>query len=350
MTRLFKTVVLASAAAALSMGAAPGKTALAAGDFYAGKTITIIAGFRPGGGIDGNARLIARHFGKFIPGTPKMLVKNIPGAAGGVAANHMYNKAKPNGLTVAVPGRGWPLTKLLGDPGVRFEPLKFTFLGSPGVDNGFLWVHSSLGIKNLDQLRKSKKKVVLAAYSKSGYQLNVPLVLAKHGWPLKPLAGYRGTSKTLLAIERKEVDGIWLPWGSIQSARRDMLDDKVVIPLMQTHKIAPGIPWLMDFIPDADKALINLMIAQVGFGVPFIAPPGVPADRAKLLRDGFMKMAGDSAFQADAKKRGIPTGAAHSGAKIKAMVATALATDPAVVARFKKMIPRRKRGGKKKKK
>ncbi len=336
--KLFRFSVLSVLAAVFLMPAA----ALGA-EFYAGKTIVIIAGFRPGGGIDGNARLIARHIGKFIPGNPKTLVKNIPGASGGVAANHIYNKAKPDGLTIAVPGRGWAMFKLMGDPGVRFEPLKFTYIGSPGVDNTLLWIRSGLGIDTMDKLKNASQKVVLAAYSRSGLQMNVPVVMVKRGWPLKPLAGYRGTSKTLLAIERKEVDGIWLPRGSIQTARRDMIDDKSVIPILQTHKVEPGLPWLMDFIEDQDKALVNLIVAQVGWGVPIVAPPGVPADRAKLLRDGFMKMAMDPAFQADAKNRGIPAGSPHSGKTILALIAKTMATDPAIVQRFRDMLPSKKK-------
>ena len=226
------TIAMRAAVAAAAALLLTAPAASAADSFFAGKTVTIIAGYRPGGGIDGMARLIARHFGQSIPGKPDMLVKNIAGAAGNVAANHLYSKADKDGLTLGVPGRTWMLSKVFGDPGVRFDAEKFTYIGSAGPENNKLWVRSDLGIKTFEELKKSKNKLVFGALALRSTNGSIPLILGHDGLPITVLPGYKGTSSIMLAIEQKEVDGMFTGDDTFRANRGDLIDNKVVIPLL----------------------------------------------------------------------------------------------------------------------
>src|SRR3954454_995540 len=138
-------------------------TAALADDFFAGKTLTIVCGYPPGGGVDAGARLIAQHLAKFIPGAPSIVVQNMPGAGGLVAANYLYAKAERSGLTVGLPGRDWVLHPTLQVAGGMFDALKYSYIGSTGPSNSFGWIRADLGIASLDRLKASADKVIIGA-------------------------------------------------------------------------------------------------------------------------------------------------------------------------------------------
>lgn len=339
-----RTIALRAAiAAAALLVAAP--AASAADSFFAGKTVTIIAGFRPGGGIDGMARLIARHYGQSIPGKPDILVKNISGAAGNVAANHVYNKADRDGLTLATPGRTWMLSKLFGDPGVRFDAKKFTYIGSAGPENDILWVRADTGIKTFADLKKSKRKLVFGALSLRSTNGSIPLILAHDGLPIKVLPGYKGTSRIMLAIEQKEVDGMMSGEDTFRANRADLIDNKVVLPILQSTPRIKGLPLISHIISAKSKALYTLASAAERFGVPLIGPPGIPAARVAILRKAFMAMTRDKAFIADAKKVSIPIGDAIDGPDLKKMIVSTIDNaTPQVIKQFKDYTMAHRRG------
>ena len=342
-----RRIALAAIGAALVAPAA----AMAADSFFAGKTVTIIAGFRPGGGIDGTARLIARHFGKFIPGNPEMQVKNISGAAGGIAANHMYAKADKDGLTLAVPGRTWMMSKLLNEPGVRFDPLKFSYIGSPGPVNNMFWVRADLGLKTFEDLKKSKKKVVMGALNLRSTNGLIPTILARDGLPIDVLPGYKATSAIMLAIEQKEVDGMYASDETFRSNRADLIDNKVVIPLLQAHEEIKGLPLFENVISAKSRGFYSLATAAERFGVPLIAPPGVPADRVAALRKAFMDMANDKGYVADAEKLGQPVGSPIDGVRLAKMIADTLTgATPEEIKLYHEYTSKGRGGGKKGKK
>src|SRR3979409_95304 len=142
MHRMARHLLLTASAACVLLAIAPHA---GAEDFYAGKPLTIICGYPPGGGVDAGARLIARHLPRFIPGNPAVVVQNMPGAGGLLAANHLYAKAERSGLTVGLPGRDWTLTPTLQQPGGLFDAVKFSYIGSTGPSNNFGWVRADLG-------------------------------------------------------------------------------------------------------------------------------------------------------------------------------------------------------------
>src|SRR5882672_3386900 len=164
-------------------------------DFYRGKTLTMIVGFAPGGGVDTSARVVARHLLRFIPGEPKSLVQNMEGAAGIVAANFLSSRAAPDGLTLAVPGRSWFVEGVTNGIGVRFDPTKLSYVGSPGAVNSVVYIRSATGVKNFDELKASKKTLSFGALASNTATAMVPVMLSRHGVPIKVIFGYGSSAR-----------------------------------------------------------------------------------------------------------------------------------------------------------
>ena len=183
--------------------------AASAEDFYHGKTLTVIVGFAPGGGVDTSARVVARHLVRFIPGQPGLVVQNMEGAAGLVATNYLDKRVVADGLTIAVPGRSWFVEGVLQGPGVQFDINKFSFIGSPGAVNSALFVRQATGVTTLAELKASPKPLIFGTLGSTTPTAMVPALLASHGYPIKLIAGYVSTSRILLALEQAEVDGFF---------------------------------------------------------------------------------------------------------------------------------------------
>lgn len=343
-SRIVRYGALALAAAVL----APSGGLLAADNFYAGKTLTVIAGFRPGGGVDNNARLVGAHIGKFIPGHPTVINKNMGGAAGARLANHMYKIAKPDGLTIALPGRTWMFSKLFKDPGIRFDPLKFPYIGSPGPVNNKLWVRADLGIRSVADLKKSKRRIIFGGLSQRASNTVVPRILSRQGWPIRALHGYKGTSKIMLALEQKEVDGIFASESTLRNNRGDLIDNKVIVPLLQAKPFEKGLPVLDDLVSAKAKPLLKLVLASSNFGVIALVAPGTPKARVETLRAAYAAMMKDPAFKADAKRRAISVDRPLSGEEVLADLKDVLnGADQKVVDDYLTYVPPRKKKKKK---
>jgi len=272
--------------------------------FFTGKTLTIYVGFSPGGGVDTNSRLVARYLTKQIPGAPKVIVKNMPGASGVLLANHLYHREKPNGLAIGFPGRSYPLAPLLGDPGAKFVTTKFSFIGTVSQPIQVLFLRSALGIKNLDELKRTKKQIYIPGLSNRASNVMVPRVLKKYmGWPLNAVPGYTATAKMHLALESGEGDGIFSAIESIKGTRPDLFES--LVPIVQTGPYFPGVPLLRDEITEDVKALLDLIRAPALWGVPLIGPPGIPENRLAVLRKAFIRMTEQEVFKRDAKRQGL---------------------------------------------
>jgi tripartite-type tricarboxylate transporter receptor subunit TctC len=322
------------------------ETAALAADFYAGKTVTVIAGYRPGGGVDNNARLVGAHIGKFIPGNPTVINKNMPGAAGGRLANHMFHKADPDGLMIALPGRTWMFSKLFKEPGVRYDPLKFAYIGSPGPVNNKLWIRADLGIRTIADLKKSKRQVVYGGLAQRASNTVIPRILGRDGFPIRALHGYKGTSNIMLAIEQKEVDGIFASESTLRNNRGDLIDNKVIIPLLQAKPFEPGLPLLDDQLSASAKPLAKLVLAASNFGVIALAPPVTPKARVDILRKAYSDMMKDAAFKADAAKRAIAVEKPLTGEEVLADLKDVLeGADQKVVNEYLTYVPPAKKKG-----
>ena len=325
---------IASGAAALTTRtyAAPATV-----DFYRGKTLNVIVGFAPGGGVDTTSRIIARHLARFIPGAPRVLVQNMEGAAGIVSSNYLYQRIAADGLTIGVPGRSWFVEGAIRVDGVRFDATRFSYIGSPGAVNSVVFVRSATGVKNYQDLKSVKKTLTFGALGNLTPTAMVPYMLAAQGLPIKVIVGYVSSARIIVALEQGEVDGFF----TVESAfglRKDLMDKKIILPILQNKPVHPGVPLIRDVLPKSDGALLTVVMALETFGLPVIGPPGIPADRLEILRSAFMTMCRDKDYQADAVKTDLPVGNPLSGAQLETMMKELVATaTPPIIERYKRL-------------
>ncbi len=308
----------------------------AADDFYQGKRITLVVGFNPGGGIDTAGRLIAKHLGRFIAGNPGITVQNMEGAGGVVAANYV-GRAAPDGLTLGVPGRSWFIVGAVKNPAAKFDPAAMTYVGSSGVMNSALWMRPDSGITSFAQLLAAKEKVVLGALSATSQDSMVPALLAQNGVPVRVIRGYNSSAKVLLAIEQGEVPGIFHIVDGF-AKRPDLIEKKVVVPILQTQAVFPGLPLVRDVIRAGERPLLNLVLAGEEFGVLLAGPPGIPTERNAILRQAFAAMSEDKEYLADSARMDVPRGTPLDGARVAAMMRTLVeSTTPAIAAAYERL-------------
>src|SRR5687767_12731475 len=270
---------------------------------FAGKTVTIIVGYKAGGGYDATARLLARHLPKHIPGKPTVIVQNMPGANSIIAANHIYNVAKPDGLTIGTFNRNLPIAQLTRVEGVKFDVTKFQWVGSAANESTILAIRNDLPYKTFDELRKAKQPVVIGSTGPGANTHDFPLLLKELlGVNLKIVSGYQSSADIMLAVERKEVDG---RAGSFTSLRT-FIDRNLVRPIIRARTVEPGIenlPADEDMAPNARaKAIMALRSAPEQVARPYVLPPATPADVVKAMRDAFARTIQDPELVAESKK------------------------------------------------
>jgi tripartite-type tricarboxylate transporter receptor subunit TctC len=308
-----------------------------AADFYQGKTLTLIVGFAPGGGVDTTARVVARHLVRFIPGEPGVVVQNMEGAAGIVAMNYVDKRVVADGLTVTIPGRSWYVEGALKGPGVAFDVDKLTYIGSPGGVNSALFVRTATGVDSISALKSSSKTLIFGTLGSTTPTAMVPALLAANGYPIKLISGYVSTARVLLALEQGEIDGFFTVEDSF-ARRHDLLDKGIVRPILQTRATHPGMPVLSDVVPQTQHALLMLLEAPEDFGLPLVGPPGIPSERVAILRKAFLAMAADPQYQADALKAEQPVGSPITGTKLVSMIQElAKASTPDIVAAYRSL-------------
>jgi tripartite-type tricarboxylate transporter receptor subunit TctC len=232
-----------------------------------------------------------------------VIIQNMPGANSVIAANHLYNVAKPDGLTIGTFNRNLPLGQLIKAEGVRFDATKFAWIGSASSEATVLTIRSDLPYKTFEDLQNAKEPVIIGATGPGASTHDFPLLLKEYlGANLKVLSGYKSSSDIMLAIERKEVDG---RAGSFASVK-PWVDRGLVRPLVRTRGVEPGIEQL-----PADEALAGSPLAKAVFalrsipeviGRPYVAPPGTPDELVQTLREAFAGLARDPEAIAEAKK------------------------------------------------
>ncbi len=310
--------------------AASGSAAGAAEDFYAGKTITLFAGFPPGGGVDGEMRTVAHHLPRFIPGAPTIIAKNMPGAGGIVLGNFLYKVTDADGLTLGMPGRsGFLLSNVTRTKGVQFELSKFAYVGGAGGTNSILWLRAETGVRSIADIARAKQ-IVLGAWSANSTNAIVPKVLAKYEkWPFKIVQGYPGTNEVMLAIERGEIDGLFSHEGTIQSTRPDLISSGKLKPVFQSYAQLPEVPVLSEHLKDPkERALLAMLDASSRIGLPLMAPPGLLPERLKILRAAYARMLQDKDYREEAELRGAPVGNPVLGLELEKMVVENLSSIP----------------------
>ena len=305
--------------------------------FYQDKTLTIVVGYKAGGGYDTTARVISRYLGKYIPGNPNVIVQNMPGANSIVSANYLYRVAKPDGLTIGTFNRNLPLTQMTGEKGVEFDVTKYGWLGSAASEASLLVVRADLPIKNAQELKNSKEPIIVGATGPGANTYDHPALLKDYlGFPFKIIPGYSSSSDIALAMERKEADARSGSYSSIAK----FIQRGAVRPILRTRVSIPeiaGLPVDEDFATTKEaKALLRVRSAPEEVGRPYVAPPGVPEDRMAILRDAFEKALKDPQLIAEAEKANLDLSYMSADEALKT-VKEIMDQPPQVVEAFRKL-------------
>ena len=315
-----------------------------AAPYYEGKSIRVVVGFSAGGGFDTYSRLIGRHLGRHIPGNPAIVVENMPGAASLVAANHVYNVAKADGLTILNFHGNQVINQLIGKPGIEFDARKFEYIGIPTQDNVACAFHKSSGITSFDALRNAKTPVKLGGVAPGDTTYNTArLLIAALKLPIQLVAGYKGTAEVRLAAEAGEVAGGCWQWESIKSIWRQGLDSGNVAVVLQVnpkpHPELAKVPNAVDFAPNENSKLLLKFGGHDPAAItrPYAVAPGTPKDRVQLLRKAFIETLKDSEFLADAKKVRLDTDPL-TGEEIEKIVAQLFKMDASLVNQLKEIL------------
>lgn len=307
-------------------------------EFYKGKTLRIIVGFSPGGGYDTFTRTIARTFGKYIPGSPTVLVENMTGAGSLVAANYLYTKAARDGLTAGVFNNSLIVQKTLGDQRIKIDFEKFGWIGAPSKGVPVCMIMAFTGLRTLDDILKSKKQITMGATRAGSTGHDFPLILNQTlGTKFKVIPGYKGTSRTRVALQSKELAGFCSQWESMRVTARGMLDakgDDKLIPFA-IHSRWPDpevkdLPLFRDVIQgETHRAIYDGWVAQMEFQRPIMVPRGTPKERLDTLRKAFQKTIEDPDFQAEAEKSKLVV-TYVSGDEVEALVKQIQSMSPEV--------------------
>jgi tripartite-type tricarboxylate transporter receptor subunit TctC len=276
-------------------------------DFYKGRNVDLYIGYSVGGAYDLYARVIARHLGKHIPGNPTIVPKNMEGAGSLRLANWLYKVGPKDGSTLGTIGRGTAFDPLLGSKGAQFQADKFTWIGSANNEVSVCVAWKTSGITSLEQTMS--KELVVGGTGAAADTDQFPKILnGVLGTRFKIVTGYPGGNDVTMAMERGEVNGRcgW-SWSSVLATHKRWVDDKSITVLAQLslgkHPDLPDVPLVMDFAKSEDQQQIfKLIFARQVMGRPYLAPPGVPADRAAALRQAFMETMKDPEFLAETEK------------------------------------------------
>jgi tripartite-type tricarboxylate transporter receptor subunit TctC len=326
-----------------------GASDASAQEFYKGKTIRLVVGNSVGGAMDDWARFVALYLGKHIAGNPTIVVQNMPGAAGIIAANYVYGVAKPDGLTLGVINPALYVDQLLGAKEVRFDWPKFSWIGSPERVDQVLYIRTDGPYKTLDDIRRAAEPPRCAALARSGLGYFLPRLLEEGlGLKINIVAGYGGGGDMNLAIEKGEVHcraGTASAYVS-REPTRTWIKNGFVRALAQSgatrYPKLPDVPTIHELLdahktPDATKRVAKVILASGDLGRPFIATPGTPPDRVKMLRAAFTKAMNDSELLADAKKRGWDLDPL-TGEVLESLSKEIMVQPPEVIERVKKML------------
>lgn len=285
-------------------------------NFYPGKTVRLVIGSSAGGGYDLWARLIARYLGKHIPGHPEIVPQNMPGAGGVVAANYVYGIAKPDGLTLGAFNPALYFDQLVGRAEVKFDWSKFNWIGSPEQNEILHFIRTDAPFKTIDDLRNAKEPARCGSTGTGTTGHYIPRLLEETlGVKTNIVSGYQGGSEIDVAIERNEVV-CWSPLVATYFGREPYKRwhktgfTRVVLQTGSKRdarlKEVPTLDELMQQYktPDSGKRLARVILTAATLGRPVTAPPGLPPERTKTLRDAYRKAIADPELLAEAAKRG----------------------------------------------
>jgi tripartite-type tricarboxylate transporter receptor subunit TctC len=318
--------------------------------FYKGRQVHLLIGFGAGGGYDLIARLVAKHMGAHFPGgTAQVLPQNMPGAGSLTAANHIASVAALDGTVLASIASGIPAAPLVNPEKAKFDSRKLSWIGSAAKETQIDIVWHTSPVKSLEQLKTHE--LIIGGTGPGAATDDFPAVLREVlGFKFKLIPGYKSTKDVELAMERGEVQGLAATtWNSTKSRDADLLRDKKIIITAQygatKHPELPDVPLIWDYVKnDADRKALNLVFSRQEMGRPYVAPPQLPADRVKAMRDAFDATMKDPAFRADADKAELEIDSL-TGKQVAALVAELYEVPSATVERVRKALSAQTRAG-----
>ncbi len=312
-------------------------------DVFKDKTLTFIVGYSPGGTYDQYTRLIARHISKYLPGNPTRIVENMPGAGGIITANHLYNRARPDGLTIAAWASPLILQQIMGNPAIKFDGRKVGWVGIPGPYDTACHFNRESGIRNMDDWIHSKRPMKIGSIGPGTSLSDVPKLLkAALHLPLEMVEGYKGGADVRLAVENGEVDGLCASWQATKVTWRSQLASGNINVVLQTtlksHPDLKKISLAINYAKTEEaKTLLRVADNVHGYQFPYSVAPGTPPERLRLLQQAFVKTLRDRDLLAEANKSQLEV-APIDGPTTAKTFAGLYELDPALIAKLKEIL------------
>lgn len=309
-------------------------------DFYKGKNISLLIGVGPGGEYDTSARLVGRHIGRHVPGSPGVIAQNMIGASGLRMTNHLFLQAPKDGTHLGALNNGLPLRQAMGDQGVQFDASQFYWIGAPAATVLALFTWHTTGIKTIADTKN--REVIIGTSTRGSIHYILCAVLQEFtGAKLKMVTGYKTGTDIDLALERGEIEGRVKSWSSIKVTEPQWITDKQIFVLMQTGSKTPDLPDVPSLEElartDEERQLVRLLGSAELVGRPIVTTPGVPAARVAALRAAFDRALKDPALLEEARKGNVEIDPV-SGTELQRIVADVLKAPPAVIARAKSFL------------
>jgi tripartite-type tricarboxylate transporter receptor subunit TctC len=335
--RAFRSALIVAIAAGTT--AASGALAQPAVEqFYKGKTIDLIIGYPPGGSNNVFARFVAAHMGKYIPGNPNIITRNMPGGGSLLAANYVYSIAPKDGTVLAIASPTIPLDAKLGNKNVKFDPDKFNWIGRTGTAANVLFVWHTTPFKSW---RDALTQEITLSATGAGSTVSVyPTVLNNvMKTRFRLIMGYKGSGEAMLAMERGETAGHNTAWEALKTQHPAWLTDNKIRILvqfaLQRQPEMPNVPTAIEIAQtDEQRAILRAVLNATEIGKPFFTTPGVPAERVQALRRAFDKMVKDPAFKAEFDRANVELNP-KTGEELQKLVEELVAMPPALLEKVK---------------
>jgi tripartite-type tricarboxylate transporter receptor subunit TctC len=312
-----------------------------AGDSLAGKSVSMIIGFGAGGGYDLWGRTVGRHIGRHLPGAPTVIPQNMPGAGSYAAASYIFNIGPKDGTVLGIIARDAALGPLSGATGARFDPTRLSWIGTPTKETNVCIAYHTSQVKSVLDLYD--KQLIVGDTGPGTGTRSYPKALNELlGMKFKLVGGFPASSDVFLAMERGEVEGICESLDSIKIRRPDWIPTKKISILFQggaePNPELDGVPFVLDLARTGEqRQAIEFLYAGQGIGRPFVAPPDLPADRLKMLRDAFNATMTDPAFVAEAQKSKLDL-EPEDGEHLAVLIAKIYATPKPIVDKITSLI------------
>jgi len=327
---------LATVAGFLGLTLAAGSAAAQGGDYFKGKTINIVIGGGAGDGYDIYSRFLSPHLARHLPGNPRIVPQNMPGAGTLVAANYLYEVAPADGTAIGTVGGGTATAHLFRTPGVRVDPRNYRWVGSMNSEVGLVLAWHQTPFRSFKDVRE--REFVVGGSGPTSGNVIFPLVLNRVvGAKYKIITGYRSTGDIALAMERGEVQGTSsYHYSSMMTTKPHWIRDKQVYPLAQLslikHPLFPDVPHIAELARnDEELQILNLIFARQSMGRPYLLPPKTPDNVVKMVRDAFNAAMKDPELIAEAEKRVLDLTLPMTGEEIHTLIDKLYASSPAVI-------------------